>query len=117
MDTLLDRRGMRKDKASMSEVEKLHAQLKLAEAENLRLQMENELLKIGGARKVDRRGLSLVRLENKYLAMESLHEKKKYPITTLCDTLELNRSSYYKWLSRDADTQEAIVVFAGSTLM
>ena len=63
--------------------------MKLAEAENLRLQMENELLKIGGARKGDRRGLSLVRLENKYLAMESLHEKKKYPITTLCDTLEL----------------------------
>jgi regulator of replication initiation timing len=29
----------------MTEVEKLRAQLKLKEAENLRLQMENELLK------------------------------------------------------------------------
>jgi len=29
----------------MSEVEKLHAQLKLKKAENLRLQMENDLLK------------------------------------------------------------------------
>ncbi len=45
VDALLDRRGKRKDKASMSEVERLHAQLKLAVAENLRLQMENELLK------------------------------------------------------------------------
>lgn len=45
IDALLDRRGKRKDIASMSEVERLHAQLKLAEAENLRLQMENELLK------------------------------------------------------------------------
>ncbi len=48
----------------------------------------------------------MVRLENKYLAIQSLHEKKKYPITTLCDILELNRSSYYKWLSRDAGAQE-----------
>ena len=42
---LTDRRGKRKDEFSMSEVEKLRAQLKLKEAENLRLQMENELLK------------------------------------------------------------------------
>ena len=44
-DGLIDRRGKRKDISSMTEVEKLHAQLKLKEAENLRLQMENELLK------------------------------------------------------------------------
>jgi len=42
---LADYRGKRKDEASMTEVEKLRAQLKLKEAENLRLQMENELLK------------------------------------------------------------------------
>lgn len=42
---LVDRRGKRKDEASMSEVEKLRAQVKLKEAENLRLQMENDLLK------------------------------------------------------------------------
>jgi transposase-like protein len=44
-DGLVDRRGKRKDEASMSEVEKLRAQLKLKEAENFRLQMENDLLK------------------------------------------------------------------------
>jgi transposase-like protein len=44
-DGLVDRRGRRKDEASMTEVEKLRAQLKLKEAENYRLQMENELLK------------------------------------------------------------------------
>jgi transposase-like protein len=48
-DELLDRRGKRKDVTSMTEVEKLRAQLKLKEAENLRLQMENELLKKLGA--------------------------------------------------------------------
>ena len=44
-DGLVDRRGKRKDESSMSEIEKLRAQLKLKEAENIRLQMENELLK------------------------------------------------------------------------
>jgi len=44
-DGLIDRRGKHKDEATMSEVEKLQAQLKLQKAENLRLQMENELLK------------------------------------------------------------------------
>ena len=42
---LADRRGKRKDESSMSEIEKLQAQIKLKEAENLRLQMENDLLK------------------------------------------------------------------------
>ena len=42
---LVDRRGKRKGDASMTEVEKLQAQLKLQKAENMRLQMENDLLK------------------------------------------------------------------------
>lgn len=42
---LLDRRGKSKAYDSMSEVEKLRAQLKLKEAENRRLQMENDVLK------------------------------------------------------------------------
>ena len=45
IDGLADRRGKRKDEVSMSEIEKLRAQLKLKDAENRRLQMENELLK------------------------------------------------------------------------
>ena len=44
-DGLINRRGKRKDESSMTEVEKLRAQLKLKDAENHRLQMENELLK------------------------------------------------------------------------
>ena len=44
-DGLVDRRGKRRGEGSMSELEKLRAQLKFKEAENLRLQMENELLK------------------------------------------------------------------------
>ena len=44
-DGLADNRGKRKAESSMTEVERLQAQLKLKEAENLRLKMENELLK------------------------------------------------------------------------
>jgi transposase-like protein len=44
-DGLVDRRGKRKDENSMNEVEKLRAQIKIKEAENLRLQIENDLLK------------------------------------------------------------------------
>ena len=44
-DSLTDRRGKRKNESTMTEVEKLRAQIKLKEAENLRLQMENDLLK------------------------------------------------------------------------
>ena len=45
VDGLADRRGRHKDETSMSKVERLRAQLKLKDAENQRLQMENELLK------------------------------------------------------------------------
>ena len=48
-----------------------------------------------------------MRLENKYLAVKGLNEEKHYPISTLCDILSLNRSSYYKWLHRDQSAQEA----------
>jgi transposase InsO family protein len=49
-----------------------------------------------------------VRLENKYIAVKALNKAKGYPILALCDLLELNRSSYYKWLRRDGSAQEAI---------
>jgi len=44
-DGLSDLRGKRKDESSMNELEKLRAQVKFKDAENLRLQMENDLLK------------------------------------------------------------------------
>jgi transposase-like protein len=45
VEGLRDRRGKRNDSASMSETDKLRAEIKLREAENLRLRMENDLLK------------------------------------------------------------------------
>ncbi len=48
-----------------------------------------------------------MRLETKYLAVKSLHDNKGYPVIILCAILELNRSSYYKWLHRNQSAQEA----------
>lgn len=45
IDGLVDRRGRRKPEEEMSETERLRAQLRLKEAENYRLRMENDLLK------------------------------------------------------------------------
>jgi transposase-like protein len=45
VDGLTDRRGKRKPKDQLTELEKLKAQNKLLEAKNKRLEMENELLK------------------------------------------------------------------------
>jgi transposase-like protein len=44
-EALMDRRGKRKEAAELTESEKLSAQLKLIEAENRRLKMENDFLK------------------------------------------------------------------------
>jgi transposase-like protein len=44
-EALLDRRGKRKNPEEMTEAEKFAAQLKLLEAENRRLKMENDFLK------------------------------------------------------------------------
>ena len=51
--------------------------------------------------------MSLVRLEKEYLAVQSLHSEKNYPIAILCKLIALNRSSYYKWLRRDSSKQDA----------
>lgn len=53
-EALMDRRGKRKEAAELTESEKLSAQLKLIEAENRRLKMENDFLK--KLKEVERRG-------------------------------------------------------------
>jgi len=44
--------------------------------------------------------LSGVRQENLYIVITELSREKGYPIEKICKILDLNRSSYYKWLNR-----------------
>ena len=50
--------------------------------------------------------VSGVRLEDSYIAIRHLHETEKYPIVRLCAVLNINRSSYYKWLKREPSTNQ-----------
>ena len=44
--------------------------------------------------------VSGVRQEDSYIAIRYLYEAERYPIVKLCAVLNINRSSYYKWLKR-----------------
>ena len=49
--------------------------------------------------------LNGVRQEHLYLCVQELHEEG-YALSQLCDILNLNRSSYYKWLHRTKSDRE-----------
>ena len=49
-----------------------------------------------------------VRQEPSYLAIQYLHETKKYPISKLCAALHIPRCSYYKWLKREKNRNELL---------
>ena len=44
--------------------------------------------------------MSGIRLEDKYMAIKELHEEKQFTIYELCNSMKLQRSSYYTWLKR-----------------
>jgi len=41
-----------------------------------------------------------------YLVVKELHENESYPVEKICEILDLNRSSYYKWLHRSKSSRE-----------
>ena len=50
--------------------------------------------------------VSGVRQEDSYSAIRYLHDTEKYPVCKLCAVLNINRSSYYKWLKRKPSTNQ-----------
>ena len=50
--------------------------------------------------------VSGVRQEDSYIAIRYLHDTEKYPVCKLCTVLNINRSSYYKWLKRKPSTNQ-----------
>ncbi|MDY2575608.1 MAG: IS3 family transposase, partial [Bacilli bacterium] len=49
---------------------------------------------------------SLVKQEDKYETISELHKNNGFTIEFLCETLEIARSSYYKWLNRQIPNKE-----------
>lgn len=50
--------------------------------------------------------MSGIRQERLYLTVKELHENEAYPVDNICRILDLNRSSYYKWLRRSKSSRE-----------
>ena len=50
--------------------------------------------------------VSGVRQEDSYIAIRYLHDTENYPIIKLCAVLNINRSSYYKWIKRKSSTNQ-----------
>ena len=81
-ESLKDNRGKRKTIDQMSEAEKLNAQIRLLEAKNKQLEMENNFLKIGGSRKETIKN-SLAK-QTIYIAIKEL-SVEGYPVLVLCN--------------------------------
>ena len=52
--------------------------------------------------------VSQIRYEDKYLAIQELHEKEELSIFLLCRIADVSRAAYYKWLSRKPTPRELL---------
>jgi len=51
--------------------------------------------------------MSNVRLTDKYLAIQELHETENLSIVLLCEIARISRSAYYKWINRSPSENES----------
>ncbi|QSS99733.1 IS3 family transposase [Pontibacillus sp. ALD_SL1] len=98
-EALQDQRGKKKSKTELTPEEKFKLEKKQLERENERLRAEKLILKKVRA---DRKGAKLnqIRFQDKYVAIQELHEQENMSIQLLCDTAGISRAAYYKWKDR-----------------
>ncbi|WML44221.1 IS3 family transposase [Neobacillus sp. PS3-40] len=106
-EALKDNRGRTKEEAELTPEEKIKIQFKKLERENERLRAENMFFKkVRGDRKEAK--VSQIRFEDKYIAIQELHEKENLSISLLCEIAGIARSAYYKWLNRTPSSREIL---------
>ncbi|OUQ80755.1 hypothetical protein B5E48_05070 [Massilimicrobiota sp. An105] len=104
---LEDRRGKRKSREQLTDLEK--AQQRIAELEriNRRQEMGLELLKkdeafertcLASLPKAKRIYLIRKQKIKDYSLIQSLHSNRNWPINEMCSIMNISRSAYYKWL-------------------
>ncbi|WP_391557981.1 IS3 family transposase [Robertmurraya sp.] len=104
-EALKDRRGNKKDEVKLTPEEKFKLQMKKLERENERLRAEKLILKkVRGDRKEAK--VNPIRFEDKYIAIQELHNKENLSISLLCEIAGITRSAYYKWLNRTPSSRE-----------
>ncbi|MGN7943289.1 IS3 family transposase [Virgibacillus sp. 6R] len=62
------------------------------------------LKKVRGDRKEAK--VSQIRFEDKYIAIQELHEEENLSILLLCELANISRAAYYKWLNRIPTARE-----------
>src|SRR5690606_36637432 len=60
--------------------------------------------KVRGSRK--EASLSKIHHQQRYLAIQKLHQEEKLAILLLCDIADVSRAAYYKWLNRTPSKRE-----------
>ncbi|MER2010604.1 MAG: IS3 family transposase [Psychrobacillus sp.] len=106
-EALKDKRGHKKEEAKLTPEEKINLHMKKLERENERLRAENLFFKkVRGDRKEAK--ISQIQFEDKYIAIQELHEKENLSISLLCQIADIARSAYYKWLNRTPSSREIL---------
>ncbi|PAE18210.1 IS3 family transposase, partial [Bacillus sp. 7504-2] len=106
-EALKDKRGRNKIESELSPEEKIQLEMKRLERENERLRAENLFFKkVRGDRKEAK--ISQIRFEDKYIAIQELHEKENLSIILLCEIAGISRAAYYKWLKRVPTDRELL---------
>ncbi|WP_341302171.1 IS3 family transposase [Lysinibacillus sp. FSL H8-0500] len=102
---LQDRRGLTKLEEELSTEDKFRLELQRMERENERLRAEKSFLKkVRGNRK--EASLSQIRLQQRYVAIQEVHQEEKFSILLLCKIAGVSRAAYYKWLNRKPSNRE-----------
>ncbi|WP_373889942.1 IS3 family transposase [Neobacillus cucumis] len=104
-EALKDKRGRNKVETELSPEEKVKLEMKKLERENERLRAEKCILKkVRGNREEAK--ISQIRFEDKYIAIQELHQEDGLSIVLLCEIAGIARSAYYKWLNRIPSVRE-----------
>ncbi|WP_430640268.1 IS3 family transposase [Denitrovibrio acetiphilus] len=87
--------GSLKDKSGSRTVTELEAEVSRLKKELSQVRLEREILKKAN-------GVPCTRASERYAQVEALNRENSFPITAICKTLKVSRSSYYSWINRKA---------------
>lgn len=94
-ESLRNRRGISKNEENLTMEEKYKLKLKKLDKKNERLRAEVALIK-----KINLIRNGEITQQDRYMAIKIVNEEAEFSIQMLCEIINLDRSSYYKWLNK-----------------
>ncbi|MCI0768511.1 IS3 family transposase [Bacillus sp. TL12] len=104
-EALKDNRGKKKEEAELTLEQKMKLEMQRLKKENERLCIEKCFPKKVRENRKEAK-INQLRLENKYIAIQELHQNEEFPIVILCEIAGIARSAYYKWQNRTFSNRE-----------